>query len=154
MKAEQQGTIGGEGALERWEEALLPRGAFGDSQVETREDGLACRRGVTFATAGLETLALAVHLQDVDVMGEAIEQSAGQPLGAKDASKQFRAVHSSELGNLCVSMYARTLWFSNDTHARSAPNLGIDLRLHLSRFLPIRECPGKAKEDKSNLLIV
>ena len=32
----------------------------------------------------LQTVALAVHLQDVDMMGEAIEEGAGQPLGAED----------------------------------------------------------------------
>ena len=32
----------------------------------------------------LETVALAVHLQDMDVVGEAIQQSAGQPLGGTE----------------------------------------------------------------------
>jgi len=31
----------------------------------------------------LETIAIAVHLQDVDMVGEAIEEGAGQPLGAE-----------------------------------------------------------------------
>src|SRR3954454_5019079 len=35
--------------------------------------------------AGLEAVALAVHLEDVDVVGEPVEERAGQPLRAKDA---------------------------------------------------------------------
>ncbi len=31
-----------------------------------------------------EPEAVAVHLEDMDVMGEAVEQSAGQPLGSED----------------------------------------------------------------------
>ena len=33
--------------------------------------------------AALETVAVAVHLQDVDLVGEAVQQSAGEPLGAE-----------------------------------------------------------------------
>ena len=32
----------------------------------------------------LETIAFAVHLQDMDMVSETIQQSAGQPLGAED----------------------------------------------------------------------
>ena len=32
-----------------------------------------------------ESIALAVHFEDMDVVGEAIEQGAGEPLGAKHA---------------------------------------------------------------------
>ena len=32
-----------------------------------------------------ETIALTVHLEDVDVMGEAVEERAGQALGAEHA---------------------------------------------------------------------
>jgi hypothetical protein len=32
----------------------------------------------------LEPVAVAVQLQDIDVVGEAIEQRAGEPLGAED----------------------------------------------------------------------
>ena len=39
---------------------------------------------ISFATALLEAVAVAVHFQDVDVVGEPVEQSAGQPLGAED----------------------------------------------------------------------
>ena len=31
-----------------------------------------------------QTIALAVHLQDMDVVGETVEQGAGQPLAAED----------------------------------------------------------------------
>ena len=34
--------------------------------------------------AALESIALAVHLQDVDVMGEPVQQRPGQPLRAED----------------------------------------------------------------------
>ena len=30
-----------------------------------------------------ETVALAIHLEDVDVVGQAVEQRAGEPLGAE-----------------------------------------------------------------------
>ena len=30
-------------------------------------------------------IALAIHFEDVDVMGEGVQQGAGEPLGAKDA---------------------------------------------------------------------
>ena len=43
-----------------------------------------------FAAALLEAEAVAVHLQDMDVMGDAIQQSAGEPFGAKIS------VHSSK----------------------------------------------------------
>jgi hypothetical protein len=39
---------------------------------------------VTFAAALLEAVAVAVHLQDVDVVGEAVEQGSGQPFLAED----------------------------------------------------------------------
>ena len=32
----------------------------------------------------LQAVAVAVHLQDVDVVGEAVEQGSGKALGAKD----------------------------------------------------------------------
>ena len=34
-------------------------------------------------TGVLETVAVAVHLQDVNVVGEPVKQSAGEPLGAE-----------------------------------------------------------------------
>ena len=37
-----------------------------------------------FAAALFEAVAVAVHLQDVDMMGEPVEQSAGQAFGAED----------------------------------------------------------------------
>ena len=40
------------------------------------------RRGLTPA-ALVEPVALAIHLEDVDVVGEAVEESAGKPLGAE-----------------------------------------------------------------------
>jgi len=42
--------------------------------------------GAAFAPALLKAEAVAVHLQDVDVVGKAVEQSAGQPFGAEDLS--------------------------------------------------------------------
>ena len=41
-------------------------------------------RWISFATALLEPVTVAVHLQDVDVMGDAVEQSAGEAFGAED----------------------------------------------------------------------
>lgn len=40
--------------------------------------------GFLFEPALLEPVAVAVHLQDMDVVGEPIQQSAGQPFRAKD----------------------------------------------------------------------
>ena len=38
----------------------------------------------SFATALLEAVGVGVHLQDVDVVGDAVEECAGEPLGAED----------------------------------------------------------------------
>jgi hypothetical protein len=40
--------------------------------------------GVRCATALLESVAVAGYLEDVHVIGEAVEQGAGEPFGAKD----------------------------------------------------------------------
>ena len=39
---------------------------------------------VSFAAALLEPVTIAVHLQDVDVMSDAVEQSPGEAFGAED----------------------------------------------------------------------
>src|SRR5437868_14167565 len=36
-------------------------------------------------SAGLQAVALAVHLEDVDVVGEPVEEGSGEPLGAEHA---------------------------------------------------------------------
>jgi hypothetical protein len=59
------------------EEAFHPRAALGGI-------GSAIGRWVPFAAALLEAIAVAVHLQDVDVMGKPIQQSAGEAFGAED----------------------------------------------------------------------
>jgi hypothetical protein len=43
-------------------------------------------------------VAVAVHLQDVDVVGDAIEQGAGEPLGAEDLSPPFERQVAGEQG--------------------------------------------------------
>ena len=53
------------------EEAFLSRGAF---------EGSVVGGWIPFAAALLEPVAVAVHFQDVDVMGKAVEQGAGEPL--------------------------------------------------------------------------
>ena len=40
--------------------------------------------GAALAPALLQTEAVSVHLQDVDVVGEAVEQGSGEALGAED----------------------------------------------------------------------
>ena len=40
--------------------------------------------GAAFAPALLKAETVAVHLQDVNVVGEAVEQGAGEPFGAED----------------------------------------------------------------------
>jgi len=57
------------------EEALLPRSAFEGSVVVG---------WIPFAAPLLEPVTISVHLQDMDVMGSAVEQSAGEPFGAED----------------------------------------------------------------------
>jgi hypothetical protein len=52
-------------------------------RVPWRDGSAVWRRG-PFAAALLEAEAVAIHLQDVDVVGEPVQQSAGQPLRAKD----------------------------------------------------------------------
>jgi hypothetical protein len=69
--------FGGERALEGSGRGLSP-------PSRARGDGSAVCRWASFASALLETVAVAVHLEYVDVMGEAVEQGAGEPLGAED----------------------------------------------------------------------
>jgi hypothetical protein len=55
--------------------------------------------GLTLAPLALfEPVAVAVHFQDVDVVGQAVEQGTGQPLGPANTP-----VHSSN-GRLLVTM--------------------------------------------------
>jgi len=66
--------------LERSGRRHTPRGAHA-------REWLADRSGVggdALTPALLEAEAVAVHLQDVDVMGKSVEQSAGQPFRAED----------------------------------------------------------------------
>jgi hypothetical protein len=53
--------------------------------------------GAAFPAALFEAGAVAVHLQDVDVMGKAVEQGAGQPFRAEDLysllERQIRCHH-------------------------------------------------------------
>jgi len=65
-------SFGGEGLWSIAEEAFLPRGAFGVD------------RSGLLSAALFEAVAVGVHLQDVDVVGDAVEQGAGEPLGAED----------------------------------------------------------------------
>jgi hypothetical protein len=65
------------------EEALLPRGASG-----VGESSAFCGRG-PFAATVLEAVAVAVHLQDVDMVSDSVEQRAGEPLGAEDFGPLF-----------------------------------------------------------------
>ena len=39
---------------------------------------------ISLAAASLEAITVAVHLQDVNVVGKPVQQSAGAPLGAED----------------------------------------------------------------------
>jgi hypothetical protein len=63
--------LGGERALERSGRGLLPRGAF---------EGSVFGGWILFPATLLVAIAVAVHLQDVYVVGEPVEQGAGQPL--------------------------------------------------------------------------
>jgi hypothetical protein len=45
---------------------------------------LACGGWFSFALSLLQSVAVAVHLQDMDMVGEPVEQGAGKPLRAED----------------------------------------------------------------------
>jgi hypothetical protein len=65
------------------EEALLPRSTFGG------EVSAVCG-WIPFAAALLEPVTISVHLEDVDVMDNAVEQSASEPFGAEVRSPVHR----------------------------------------------------------------
>ena len=71
-----RGFSGEKGLWSVAEEAFLPRSAFGG--------GSGVGRWFLFAAALVEAITVAVHLQDVNVMGKPVQQSAGEPLGAED----------------------------------------------------------------------
>ena len=64
-------------------EAQLPRGAFGG--VGSSAFG---GRG-PFAAAVLEAETVAIHLDNVNMMGKPVQQCAGEPFGAKDFGPLF-----------------------------------------------------------------
>jgi len=65
------------------EEALLLRSRVG-------RGGSAVGGGwIPFAAALLESVTVAVHFQDVDMMGDAVEQSPGEAFGAEDLGPFF-----------------------------------------------------------------
>ena len=47
--------------------------------------------GINALPAVAEAVAVAVHLQDVDVVGEPVQQRAGQALQAEDLDERFRS---------------------------------------------------------------
>lgn len=61
----------------------------------------------TFAL--LEAEALAVHLEDVNVMGEAVEQRAGQALGAEDAGPLVEGQIAGDDGRAALVALAEDL---------------------------------------------
>ena len=77
------GFARGKGLWSVAEEAFSPRG-------RSAAEGSALGRRVAFAAALLEAVAIAVHLQDVDVVSKPIQQGAGEPLGAEDLGPFFK----------------------------------------------------------------
>ena len=73
----KQGFSQGKSLWSVAEEALSLRGAFGGEGFSGREASSVCGG---FA----EAITVAVHLQDVDLVGEPVQQGAGEPLGAED----------------------------------------------------------------------
>ena len=65
-------------------------------RIESGVDRIIRYLGGGVLPAVLEAVAVAVHLQDVNVVGEPVKQSAGEPLGAE------HSVHSSK-GRLVVT---------------------------------------------------
>jgi len=68
-------VFGGGGAPKRSEGGPPPPKRVGDAGLAGSD---------AFAAALLEAVGVGVHLQDVDVVGDAIEQCAGEPFGAED----------------------------------------------------------------------
>jgi hypothetical protein len=62
---------------------VLKGGVKVGQQLEVKLLSMRERRAA-FEAALLEAIAVAVHLQDMNVMGKPVEQGAGQPLGAED----------------------------------------------------------------------
>jgi len=70
---------------------------------------LTARRGLHPPLALLalfETIAVAIHFEDVDVVGEPIEQCAGQPLGAEDLMMPLSSI------DLCAVLVFSTRRFA------------------------------------------
>jgi hypothetical protein len=44
-----------------------------------------------------ETIAVAVHLEDVNVVGETVEQGSGEALGAEDLQDELKALNERYL---------------------------------------------------------
>ena len=56
--------------------------------------------------AVLEAVAVAVHLQDVNVVGEPVKQSAGEPLGAEHVGPLYlRLLHSGWLAWAAIATF-------------------------------------------------
>jgi hypothetical protein len=66
-------VVGAKGLWSVAKEALRPRGAAGVVSL-----------GAAFAAALLEAVAIAVHLQDVDMMGKAIEEGSSETFRAEN----------------------------------------------------------------------
>ena len=66
-----------------WEPGGIRSGGRGPQfRSESGVDRIIRYLGGGALPAVLETVAVAVHLQDVNVVGEPVKQSAGEPLGA------------------------------------------------------------------------
>ena len=64
----------------------MPERSGGDPPPPGRVWSGGAAQSGSFTAALLEAVAVGVHLQDVDVVCDAIEQCAGEPFGAEDLS--------------------------------------------------------------------
>ena len=66
----------------------LSGGDLASAWIDAVAIGSVCIRGTRSSAALvfrlLEPVAVAIHLENVDVVGEPVEQGAGEPLGAED----------------------------------------------------------------------
>jgi hypothetical protein len=82
-------------------------------------------RGTLTLLALLEPIALAIHLQDMDVVREPVEQGAGEPFGGKDAGPFVKRQIAGHQGRAAfVALERLPLIMMDPLAARSNGRLG------------------------------
>ena len=89
-----------------WETSPPPAVTGGKGEPFWQESGVVWRfrrLGTGVLPAALEAVAVAVHLQDVDVVGEAVQQSPGEPFGSEDCGPLVEGEVGGDQGRSPVS---------------------------------------------------